>query len=400
MKTLWMARCAPHNLPRGLRLFSSVAASLILSLEPCLGAEHGSPREQAPFGTSSWRESCRVGPAPSRRIAAEFEPHEYLVISASELYGDFPDFFASLVQAASESIRIVGIVRNSDEKWQIREFLQLQNISPAAIRTVVMPHNTAWVRDYGPFVVLANELPTEIIDNRYDDPDRTDDDALPSQVSIHSELPIRRSGLHLDGGNLISNGHGLGIATKKLLEDNVFEGHTEIEINRTLRDCLGLERIVWLEPLDGELTGHVDMFACFVNPETILVGAYDSDSDPINAKILDTNATLLSQITGPSNRPLEVRRVPMPTVAEDVFRTHLNVIFANGTLLLPVYPDLKSDSGRVAAVRFGEALPGWKIIPVDATEIIQLGGSLHCISGLLPYGMYSRKNPPCEPQDF
>jgi hypothetical protein len=110
-----------------------------------------------------------------------------------------------------------------------------------------------------------------------------------------------------------------------------------------------------------------------------VVGSYDPEDDDINAAILDRNANLLRHVSPACGR-LKVVRIPMPPREDGQWRTYTNVVFANGNLMVPVYPDMDSRGRRQALRTFSRLLPGWQITPVDASALSELGGSLHCIT--------------------
>lgn len=194
------------------------------------------------------------------------------------------------------------------------------------------------------------------------------------------------SGSHLlidDGGNILSNGKGVVLTTTTLLQENQPDGFDETLLRESLRTYLGCEHLVMLEPLSGERTGHVDMFATFTDSRTVVVASCDPDADPVNASILDQNAACLAAVPAPYG-PLRVVRIPMPERKDGLWRTYNNVIFANGLLLVPTYFGVAPDVERVAMQRYREVLPTWDVMGIDASGIIELDGALHCISMNVP----------------
>jgi agmatine/peptidylarginine deiminase len=193
----------------------------------------------------------------------------------------------------------------------------------------------------------------------------------------------------LDGGNLLSNGTGLFLATTSLIDENQPLDYDREQLEAVLDEYLGCTRIEFLETLVGEPTRHVDMFATFTDANTVVVGAYDSRVDPVNARILDRNAACLAAVEW-QHGPLRVVRVPMPPKNDGVWRTYTNVIFANGVLLVPVYPRIDPEGDRVALETFRHLLPDWDVVGIDAGGIAQRGGALHCISMNVPVGYAGR----------
>ena len=150
-----------------------------------------------------------------------------------------------------------------------------------------------------------------------------------------------------------------------------------------MRFRFGARQIVALEHLSGEGTGHIDMYACFTSPDTILVGEYDEFVDPDNAAALDRNAARLAEVPIGSGK-LKVIRVPMPTNQDGVWRSFTNVIFANGTLLVPAYPDVDLSGGERALAIYCRLLPGWRVFGVDVSTMARHQGGLRCVTLYVP----------------
>jgi agmatine/peptidylarginine deiminase len=156
------------------------------------------------------------------------------------------------------------------------------------------------------------------------------------------------------------------------------------DVGYLLNRYYGFEQAIALEALAGEETAHVDLFAAFTTADTVVVGQYDPDVDRKNAELLDRNAERLGSITTSVGR-LKVERIPMPTNAGGVWRSYTNVIFANGTLLVPVYNDVKDPGREQALETYARLLPGWEIKTIDATRLIRNRGALRCVSVNVPW---------------
>jgi agmatine/peptidylarginine deiminase len=169
------------------------------------------------------------------------------------------------------------------------------------------------------------------------------------------------------------------LTTTAILENNTHRDLDEMDIGRLLHDYFGARQTVYLERLDGEPTGHVDMFAAFVSRDTVVVGTYDPNVDPLNAALLDRNATRLGEIRTATG-PLRVVRIPMPGNHDGVWRTYTNVTFANGVLLVPVYADADPAVQADALALYQQLLPRWTVVPIEAAGLIPCGGALHCVS--------------------
>ncbi len=311
------------------------------------------------------------------RLPGEFEKQRAILLSSHELVRDMPELFADIVRTTQGHVSLVVLVTDIQEHRDARETLASRRIPAAHVRYAEAPHDTMWSRDYGPLVVQRFDGRPALVDADYD-AQRTNDDHVPGAVAKLLKTPCIRAPLRVDGGNLLSNGQGLCVTTLELLNLNA-DRYDEPAIQQLLRQYYGADETVILEPLVGEPTGHADMFVTFPSPQVAVVGSYDPQDDPENAAVLDRNAARLAEARTPRGL-LKVMRVPMPPHNDGVWRTFVNVMYANGALLMPVYPGVDPIGEERAKAIFAHLLPGWKIMPIDANQVVGLGGALHCVS--------------------
>lgn len=335
------------------------------------------PRRVAPQQRLLAPQHRHAGRAPFRsRLPGEFERQGALLLGGREMLSEMPDVFADIVDATRNHVAVITMVNDAEEADMARTVL-LRRAVQAQLHLVQVPHNTMWARDYGPVLVDAGGEPT-IVDADYGQFDRPDDDEVPYALAQHLLTPVVKTPLMLEGGNLLSNGRGLFLTTTKLLEDNA-----DVQDEQAVRDWMermyGAAEMLFLEPLEGESTGHVDMFAAFTAPHVVVVASCDPQQDATNAAVLDRNAERLSQIRV-KGRKLRVERIPMPPHDDGIWRTYTNVVFANGVLLVPVYPG-HDEQGQLQAIQtYCRLLPGWRVVPVNANRLIECGGALHCVT--------------------
>jgi agmatine/peptidylarginine deiminase len=327
-----------------------------------------------------------------RRLPGEFEPQHAILLAARYLVHDQPHLFAEIAHHLGETVEVVVLVNDAEDEAAARQALRDHNVDAAPVRFLPAAHDTMWVRDYGPMVVIGPRGNPMIIDADYDADDRPTDEHVPAAVGQQWQRPVLHSGLVIEGGNLLSNGQGLFIATDRLVASNAKRGWTAATIRRQLSAVYGCRQLVLLETPNGEPNGHVDMFATFTSPNTVVVGKVDPNVDFENAIILDRNAEALSWVVT-EDGPLNVVRIPMPPREAELFPTYTNVIYGNGVLLVPVYPGLDADGAREATDTYARLLKGRRIVPIDATALAEMLGGLHCISmnlgpiGKLPRGV-------------
>ena len=226
-------------------------------------------------------------------------------------------------------------------------------------------------------------------DAAYDKPGRDRDDAASRVIADAFGVATTATPLRWQGGNLLSNGKGLLLTTTQAINANIECGYDVETVTRFLKRQFGVRQTVVLEHLEGERTGHIDMIACFTSPGTVVVGAYDPSVDPKNAARLDRNAARLAAIETNHGR-LKVVRVPMPTNEDGIWRSPTNVVFANGVLLVPDYPDVAETEGEMALTIYRQLLPEWKVVGIDVSTMARHQGGLRCVTLYAPSGDLER----------
>lgn len=148
-----------------------------------------------------------TGPPPVKvRFPGEFEAVDTLYVAWSPLWTDFQTFYLDLLRAAQNHVAsIVVLVQESTtqteyEEWIVRlneAGVHVSNDNPQfRFQDAVLDSN--WIRDYGPVFVQndGRRRQTSIIDMRYQ-PDRLDDDAVPTFMGAWWKLPVYRLPLEL-----------------------------------------------------------------------------------------------------------------------------------------------------------------------------------------------------------
>lgn len=319
--------------------------------------------------------------------AAEFERQSALLIGCNELVRWHPRVFVNIVSAAYPTTRLIGLVGQEEELAIGRRLIKEAHLPASAITFVMLPMYTMWVRDYGPLFARRSDGAIVTVDSDYSEVDdqneRRSDDAAPKRLAEMLRLPVTEAALHLEGGNLLTNGDGICVSTTSLITRNAGRGQDAQSIGRVLRDSFGFRSWVYLKALSGEPTGHADMFVTFVARNIAVVGQVDPEADPANAKAMDEAAALLAG-EKTSDGPMKVHRIPMPPNPDGHWRSYTNVIFANKTLLVPTYSDVDPALQKRAFAVYAELLPDWKIVGIDADSLTEKRGILHCITMNVP----------------
>lgn len=322
---------------------------------------------------------------PSPGLPGEFNRCSALLLGSRSLVNQNRGVLAEIVAAIDGRMPTVILVDADDTRRGVLSYLLRRGVRTDGLRFVEVPIKEVWLRDFGPIFVHGQDGRLSVIDAIYATGTEPADDVLPRYIAGYFRLPVLDFPLKLEGGNVLSNGSGFSLFTNAVLGVNMADGHTIDDIRQILDRTMPAEQYVFLQPLEGEPTKHVDMFATFVARDQIVVASISKTIDPANASLLDEHADTLGKYRV-GDRPLRVTRIPMGRHTDGNWRSYNNVIFANGVLLVPQYgvePELDAE-----AVAIYEALlPDWQVVGINAAGLIGKAGSLHCISVNVPYGV-------------
>ncbi len=336
-------------------------------LDALIKADGWDPRD------SSASYKFTAAPTDVNRMPGEFEPAQALLIGwpggAAQLTSMFVDM---LVAATSEVGTTVVYVPSNAAGQQLLNGVKAAGGDTSGLYFVRMTLDTIWMRDYGPLMVKTKTGGNRVIDPRYYY-GRWNDDVAPTKLASAWKLPASRPPLEAEGGNFQSDGAGSCITTKWMVQQNSGRAYTDQDVRNVLKSYLGCQNTIIMPRLDGEGTGHVDMYVTITGAKQTLVGKYAVSDDPVNAKITDQGAALLTAAG------FKVTRIPMPTNYDGNFRSYTNSLALNNTVMVPVYSD-DTRYEQTALSIFKQAYPGRTIVPIDSTQIITWAGAVHCVT--------------------
>lgn len=268
--------------------------------------------------------------------------------------------------------------------------------------SVIHLHNSNhfWTRDYFPELVYdTNGSPLYFVAFEYHhrSSNRLDRVVIFKELANQFRVPVIRSNLWLEGGNILSDGNGTLFITDKALRSNLitkrFESRTQIE--EELLKVLKMRRIIWLPTMFDDATGHVDTFMMPLSSQKILLAEYPKGSNPYRV------TTKIAEIL--SDAGYEVVRIKTPRRFRHDYHSfeslsYTNVIFLGNRVLVPQYHFHQVESVNLKNYD-RQALQTWKqlgydAIPVDARKMIDTCGSLHCLTKT--YELPNQHFPPSE----
>lgn len=266
---------------------------------------------------------------------------------------------------------------------------------PERVELFDHPHNDVWCRDHGPIFVKHRESgEVAVTDWEFNAwggkfPPWDLDNDIPAKVAAALGKRLFKGGMILEGGAIEINGAGQLLTTEAvLLNPNRNPTLRRDQIENHLCEGLGVSEILWLrQGIEGDDTdGHIDDLARFIDPQTILACV---DTGEANRAILEENLGRLRSFLGPNGRAFEVIEIPLPEACEVVGwrlpvlpASYVNFLIVNGGVLVPTFRQPRNDDRALGMIR--ELFAGREIIGIDCLELVEEGGTLHCISQQQP----------------
>jgi agmatine deiminase len=328
------------------------------------------------------------------RMPAEWEPHEATWIAWPHNRDDWPGRYTPIPWVYGELARKLSLlekvrilVAGPAQERQARGVLKKVGAALDSIEFFESPTDRVWTRDYAPLFVRNRRGEIAATKWRFSGwakyPNHKLDEAAGRFIARQAGVETWRPGMVLEGGSIDVNGGGLLLTTEECLLSDVQArnpGMTRREIERSMRDYLGVDRVIWLRNgIAGDDThGHVDDLARFISPSAVVVASEDDPSDSNYAALRENYALLketgLRVVKLPMPRPLGFNGVRLPA-------SYANFYIANGLVLVPTFND---PADRIALTTLAKCFPDRTVTGIDCTALIWGLGALHCMTQQQP----------------
>ena len=222
-------------------------------------------------------------------MPAEWAPHAATYMewpTRLDLWGDlFEDAKAEYAEVANAiaAFEPVVMVANPEQVDEARGYLT------GSVEILPISIDDSWMRDNGPIFVTDGRGGVALVHFRFNSWGEKflpyDRDAqVPRHVAEHLGMRRYEAPMVLEGGSFFVDGEGTLLTTEQcLLHPNRNPQMTREQIERTLRDYLGVDTIVWLgrgHHLDRDTDGHIDGIAQFVRPGVVVLHLPADPQDP------------------------------------------------------------------------------------------------------------------------
>ncbi|MBK9721204.1 MAG: agmatine deiminase family protein [Saprospiraceae bacterium] len=362
----------------------------------------------------------------------------------------------------------IRIISQSDSLLKIcKDFLQSDHINTNLIQFDIMKDNEFWIRDHGATFVVNKFGKLKVIDfewanygydewlknyyygdeiqvqNVLNKNPETQKSHIDSLMGILLDLTVEKSWIKLEGGMIEVNGKGTMLLNEPLTL-NRNKGATKQTLEAEFERVLGTTQFIWLQ--DGLVEdpqicqtitkgyiafgtgGHIDEYARFSDPKTILLAWVSEDeknANPINQmnyERMHINYQILKNSRDVEGHKFKIIKVPLPdpiiqkvqinkedewdayyNVPELMFKasdgwkagdtanrvasaSYLNYFISNQIILLPTYIKSGSSIQKENQVKniFVKAFPNRKIVFINALPLNWRGGGIHCATQQQP----------------
>jgi agmatine deiminase len=248
----------------------------------------------------------------------------------------------------------------------------------------------SWARDSGPTFVTAEDGRRGAVQwefnawgNKYHP--WADDAQFASRVARQSDVRLYFAPLVCEGGAIHTDGQGTLLTTEQCLLNANRNPHLDRQqVEERLALFTGARRVIWLGEgfSDDETDGHVDNIACFVAPGRVLVGVPSSRSHPDFAPVMEA-IRRLSETHDAEGRRIEVIELEQPQEVGADWRgrplqaSYVNFYLPNGGVVMPAFDDRNDEKARET---IAACFPGRDILQIQALDIVEGGGGIHCIT--------------------
>jgi agmatine/peptidylarginine deiminase len=316
------------------------------------------------------------------RTPAEFEPAEEVLLGCSDTYHAKELYRGILQGLADQEVRVTAMVSSQAVAYELLAHFYSNNVDTGNLSFYIVALRTIWMRDYGPLIAVDKAGKRYVVDIDYY-PHRPADDVIPRKFAGKRGYGYLHLEVSLEGGNFMVDGRGTGYSTTALYERN--REYARSQVDDLMKVYLGCKEYVVHKYILEEGTNHIDMFCKLTGPDRAILGIDVSEE---SAGTRDRNNALMDEWkTILKSRGYRIIRAPYGRAKRRVSYYHrrwtwsyVNSLLVNGTALVPSYGEARDAEAVEAYKKAGFK----KVVSIDCSEIIELGGAIHCITQTVP----------------
>ncbi|MEO1042427.1 MAG: agmatine deiminase family protein [Pseudomonadota bacterium] len=246
-----------------------------------------------------------------------------------------------------------------------------------------------WSRDSGPVFVRNGQGEKAVVDFNFNGwggkQTHDQDHAVAKAVADRLGLTVFNSGLVGEGGGIEYDGDGTLILTESCwVNDNRNPGLTRDEIERDLKELLGVQTVIWLPGVrDRDITdGHIDGSLRVVRPGLLMMARNPGDTSSVWAQARAEAKAILNATRDAHGRTFDIVEIDSATKPRsddpELFTSYANYYVGNGAVFTPEFGDDTAD--RKAFEALGQLYPDRQVISLNVDRIYETGGGIHCVT--------------------
>lgn len=392
------------NLRLGLQL------GLILSLSAACGKSSSSGLD-GHFENGSVADLQKLNGA--QRATAEYETSQGVIISWP-LIKDFgkTDLAAAILKAGVENLWIAVPSNYSSAQNAKAESALIKatgsNVSKIKLlRQQTSGTLTVWARDWSPLSAKTKEGGIRLLDFNYY-PERNADDYTAQTFERLLDFDRLSVPVYNEGGNFMNNTLGHCMMTTRVTDANAQREQSDdyilnaADIQTLYGAAAGCKKTTIFPRMPYEGTGHIDMWAKFLNDNTVIVSELRNEvlalySGSQKTKTANIQKYLNDRAADITKLGYKVVRIPLPgpvwSSSGDVFRSYTNSLLVNGNALVPryvtpAYDDLATSRGTYLDESYRAKYEaevssvykdlGFPLTWIPSDDLIAVGGAVHC----------------------
>ena len=342
----------------------------------------------------------------SQRLPAEWEPQDAILLvwphkedTNWKYLADIVLLYEALVSVICDYADVVIALPNA-EIDAVRSRLEAVSIPLEYVYfypvTFYDANCHSWIRDHGPVGVVTEQgvRLLDFVPNNCDEKiNLLSANTVSKQLQRQNAFPgadFEDQHWALEGGAVETDGQGIILTKTSYFLNHKCNINLSInEMEDRLKVVFGVSKVIWLE--HGNLSGSnnfIDGLERFCPNNTIVYTACDDEQDELYADLKQMEIEL-EKISTALGEPFRLLPLPWPGAmynddGERLPVSYANFLVINEVVLVPTY-DALSDEDALDVIF--QAFPGFDIMGIPCSTLIEQGGSLHRIAMQLPEGV-------------
>jgi agmatine deiminase len=279
----------------------------------------------------------------------------------------------SLIKEMAKDLPVMTLVSSSSDESAAKNLFQSAGINMANCHFYLVPTNSYWTRDYGPWWIVDGNGAIGIVNFPYNRP-RPADDNVPVRLAQQLGVPLYGMNVVHTGGNYMTDGEGISASSDLVYSEN--NSISRDELHRRMENYLGVHSYHAVPDPNNTYIDHIDCWGKFLAPDKVLIRKVPRSHAQYDE--IEETAAYFSEAVSSYGRPFEVWRVDTPQN-----QPYTNSLILNHKVFVPI---TNSSYDAAALEVYRQAMPGYEVH--GFTGSWQSTDALHCrTKGIADRGM-------------